>query len=300
MFKKILTALLIILTALTVIIYKNSLYLKISRITNGKDCKVSIALINGNKSWTYNNQKKPLLSLFKIFIAVKVLNKLENEKIDINSKIQIKSSMIDTSLYSPMVQKYNIYPYEISFSELLGYMISESDNNASDILLEYSGGTAELTQYIKDLGFENIDILVNEKEMNSNINNQYLNQATPYDVINFIKYARDQELLTFESQKFLDKIMLNTTTGNNKIKRGIPQNVTIGHKTGSSSRKNNGVKIADNDAGFVILPNGNTYYIAVMIIESALSDEENAELISGISTIVYNYVINNKRGFHFL
>ena len=53
-------------------------------------------------------------------------------------------------------------------------------------------------------------------------------------------------------------------------------------------------KIADNDAGYVRLPNGDLYYIAIMIKDSPLSDDENSKIISDISKIVYQYFCINK------
>lgn len=78
-------------------------------------------------------------------------------------------------------------------------------------------------------------------------------------------HVRSGNLLSTDSVKFLDKIMKQTSTGSDKLKAGITNNLALYHKTGSSSRLSNGIKIADNDAGYVILPDGKTYYIAVLI-----------------------------------
>lgn len=44
-------------------------------------------------------------------------------------------------------------------------MISESDNNACDILIEFTGGVAKLEKFIHDTGFTNIEISVTEKDI---------------------------------------------------------------------------------------------------------------------------------------
>lgn len=88
--------------------------------------------------------------------------------------------------------------------------------------------------------------------------------------------------------------MIKTSTGADKIKLGLPPGVIFGHKTGSSSRTADGIKIADNDAGFVTLTNGSTYYIAVMITESKHDDRANAALAAQISQTVYNYLTTEK------
>ena len=84
--------------------------------------------------------------------------------------------------------------------------------------------------------------------------------------------------------------MIKTSTGENKLKAALPQDAVIGHKTGSSSRNKKGERIADNDAGFIILKNGKSYYISVMLTDSKMSDDMNSKLIKDISSIVYNYI----------
>ena len=272
--------------------YTNTLSFKLRRYTWQKDYRIGIAVLKNDKIWTIGTQKLPLLSVFKYFIAVEVLNKLDKQKIDLNTKLTIKETMINKNLYSPMLKKYKSFPIGITIAELLEYTISESDNNASDILLEYIGGARKLDKVLKDTGFSGIEISVNEKEMNSDINKQYLNQTTPKDVAKYMKTVRETDILTVEHKNFLDKIMEKTVTGEDKIKKGLPPGTVFGHKTGSSSRdENTGLKIADNDAGYVILPNGETYYIAVFISNSKLSDKENAEIIANISKTVYKHIV---------
>ena len=87
---------------------------------------------------------------------------------------------------------------------------------------------------------------------------------------------------------FLQAIMQETSTGKDKLKGQLPADVIVGHKTGSSDRTPEGIKIADNDAGFVILPNGQKYYIAVFVMESQETDADNAAIIASISQIVYD------------
>lgn len=269
------------------IVIQNSLTFKIRKLIKNKDCIVGVSVISGNRMWNVGNQKQPLLSVFKILVALKVL---ENENINLNTKLKIDKSMLNKSTYSPMLKKFGSVPFEISIKELLEYMISQSDNNACDILLDYYGGIAELEKYIHSIGFTDIEIFVNEKEMNIDIEKQYLNKAYNKDIVRLIKKAHEGKILSKDRTEFFNEIMIKTSTGENKLKAGLPQDAVIGHKTGSSSRNKNGEKIADNDAGFIILKNGKSYYISVMLTDSKMPDDMNAKLIKDISSIVYNYI----------
>lgn len=227
--------------------------------------------------------------MFKLFIAAQVLDKLGRENTDpCKTELTITRDMIDERTYSPMRNERRTYPYRISVARLLEYMVAESDNNAADILLAYAGGAEQMQAYLNRLGFGEIEVSVNEREMNADIAKQYVNRASPADVVRFLKTVREGDILTPENRKFFDKIMTATVTGGDKLKAGLPQGTVFGHKTGSSSRTAEGIKIADNDAGFVILPDGRTYYIAVMVFDSRMSDRENAALAAEISAVIYN------------
>ena len=266
--------------------FKNTLQRGIENLIKNKDCTLGISVIYGDEILTIGNKKQPLLSVFKIFIALKILN--DNDNLD--KIITVEKSIIDENTHSPMLKKYKKHPIKISLKELLYYMISQSDNNACDILLDYLGGPKNVQKYLKDTGFSQIVVSVNEKEMNADINKQYLNKAYSKDVAKIIKLANEGKLLSEDKTAVFNELMLQTTTGNDKLKAGLPDSAVLGHKTGSSSRRPDGIKIADNDAGFVILPDGRIYYIAVLISDSKLSNSENAKLIAEISRVVYEYI----------
>lgn len=281
----------LVIIILFYIIHLNWLNIKLNwLIMKYKDAEVGIAIIKNQKEWIIGSKNSlPMLSVFKYFVALRVLDKLEKEKISLNKELTINKNMVDEKLYSPMLDKYKTFPFKINIANLLKYMISESDNNACDILIGYAGGTKEIQKYINSIGFVDVEVLETELDMNKEIEKQYLNKARPIDIIRAMKFVRDRNILSDDSRKFLDEIMINTITGNDKLKAGLPQDVILGHKTGSSSRKSNGIKIADNDAGYVFISDENVYYIAVMIKDSKMSDKKNAKLISSISKTTYTH-----------
>ena len=219
------------------------------------------------------------------------MDKIEREKLSLDDKIVATETMISRTTYTPMLKRYTKTPFKISVAELMKYMVSESDNNATDILLSYVGGISEVQKYLNILGFNDIGLFADEKMMEADIQNQYLNKATPLDVISLMKTVREGKILSTDRVEFLDNILIETTTGEDKIKAGLPKGTIFGHKTGMSSRKPDGVRIAENDAGFVILPDGKTYYIAVFVTESKMSDSENHALAAQVSEIVYEHIM---------
>ena len=144
---------------------------------------------------------------------------------------------------------------------------------------------------MRGLGIENTFISASEKTMHDRIENQYLNRSTPTATARLIETFFENRLFASKYKKFLIRIMTETSTGQDKLKGLLPPDCTVGHKTGSSDRTSTGVKIADNDAGFVLTPDGKRYYIAVFVSDSQEDDPTNASIIARISAIVYDFMI---------
>ena len=71
--------------------------------------------------------------------------------------------------------------------------------------------------------------------------------------------------------------------------------VVIGHKTGTGDLNAKGQQIGCNDIGFVLLPDGRTYSIAVFVKDSEESFAENSKIIADISRIVYEYAMQSAK-----
>lgn len=85
--------------------------------------------------------------------------------------------------------------------------------------------------------------------------------------------------------------MVECQTGQDRlIAPLLDKKVTMGHKTGTGDRNAKGQQIGYNDIGFILLPDGHAYSIAVFVKDSEADNRENSEIIAEISRIVYEYV----------
>ena len=130
-------------------------------------------------------------------------------------------------------------------------------------------------------------ISATEEDMHRDIDNQRINVCSPRAAAYMLGRLANGELLTSASTEALIRHMTRTETGIDKLHAGLPQHIVMAHKTGSSDRTPQGIKIADNDIGIVFLPDGRSYIITVFIADSGLDDKANAALTAEISRIVY-------------
>ena len=259
---------------------------KINSIIKDKRLMVGISALCGNKKFALNGDKMfPLMSVFKTHVALTVLDKLERNKISIDTILHISREQIHENTYSPMRDAYPTGDTHLSVRKLIEYSVAESDNNACDILIDFVGGTKMVDRYIKSLGIKDFDITQTEDDMHRDLARVYLNRSTPKSMTSLLKVIVKQKG-TPQNINILLKAMSMASTGSNKIMAALPMGATLHHKTGSSDRIN-GVKTADNDAGIISMPDRNDkLFITVFIMESLESDDTNAKVIAEIARVV--------------
>lgn len=277
-----------------VIIAQHSLQNQIESVIQGYKAQIGVAIrFDGKETITVNNHiRYAMLSTFKFPLALAVLDHLEQNHLSLETEIDVSKSDLKPNTYSPLRKARPEGDFKMNISELLKYCVSLSDNNACDILIKYLGNPSTIQDYLENKGITGMQIVATEDMMHQS-NNPYLNLTYPSASIELLEKFINKELLSAPYQDFLEKIMLETTTGADKLKGLLPPGTPVGHKTGSSDRNSAGLKMADNDLGFVFLPNGKHFTIAVFIMDSLEDDKTNAAIIARISKIVYDYYSRN-------
>lgn len=264
---------------------------EIQDIIQDKKATVGVAIIfDGTDTLTVNNQYRyPTMSVYKFHQALAILDYLNKHNLPLEQQVYVSKSALLPETHSPLRDKKPEGNFYMPIKELMQYSVSQSDNNACDILFNFLGGIAPVEQYIKNLGIQQIAITKTEQEMSEDFDNQYGNWTTPYAAVQLLEIFLQQELFASNYKIFLSDALIQTSTGKDKIKGLLPSGTIVGHKTGMSSRNSNGVKAGDNDLGFIKLPNNKNLSIAVFIVNSTEDDTTNAKIIAQISKAAYDY-----------
>lgn len=273
---------------------KSELKKQILNLTANKNATIAVSVKGIDFPFTFNNEnankKLPMLSVFKFHIALATLNLVDKGDLKIDQKFLIKKEDLLSNTYSPFRNKFpegNIY---VSLNDLIYYSVSLSDNNTTDILLRIIGGTAFVQKFLEEKNVKNFQIKNNEAKMHENAKYIYENYTTTKSLSQLYKDFYKEKILTKKSTNYLYNILLNTTTGANKLKEQLPKSF-IAHKTGSSGTDENGFTIADNDSGIITLPNGKHYAITVFVSDSKENEKTNPKLISDISKIIWDFLV---------
>jgi len=239
---------------------------------------VSILGIESRDTLNYNgNARLVMHSVMKFPIAMTVLHLVDKGKYKLDQKMKVGKGDMYPNTWSPMRDKYP-NGTEITLSELLSYMVSQSDNDACDFLLKKLGGTETVLKYLHGLGIKGINIAASEGDMAKAWEVQYTNWCKPADVVHLLDLFYQGKVLSKSSKDFLYKIMTETTTGPKRIKGLLPADAIVAHKTGTSGTNDEGLTPATNDVGIITMPNGKHLAIAVFVCNSK-ADETTRELV---------------------
>lgn len=260
-----------------------------------KTTTVGVAIFGFKKGDTLsvNNQiHYPLQSIFKFHIALAVLDKVDRGELSLNQKILVKKSDLLPETWSPMRDDYPEGNVQLTIAKVIEYTIAQSDNNGCDILLRLIGGAETVNNYIHKIGVKDFSIQVNEEEMHREWNVQFLNWTTPTSTIDLLRKFHTGNILSKESYDFLWKTMVETKTGEKRIKGKLPAGTIVAHKTGTSGTNEEGITAAINDIGIVTLPNGEHIAISVFVSNSKESQEVNESIIADISKLIWDWFLN--------
>lgn len=263
---------------------------KVMGIINGKPAKVGVAWIADGKEHTVNNDDcYPLMSVFKLHGAVAVLRQMERRGTPTDTLIAVKAGEMLENTYSPMMKLYAGRDFTIPLDSLLHYSVAQSDNNACDIIIRLAGGIGAVDAEMRAIGLTDYALKETEATMHADPMRSYNNRSTPLSVAVLFKKLYEDGILGGHYASLLKDILLSTSTGQNKLKAALAPGMTLAHKTGTGATLPDGTMIADNDAGAVTLPDGRRIYIAVLVKDTKLGSEGNAEVIADIARAILEW-----------
>ena len=255
--------------------------------------KIGVAVITDRKdTLTVNNTPDfPLMSMFKLHQSIAICRNFGENGIGLDSVLNIKQCEMNKNTWSPMLKNNMDKDFLSPVSGLLEYILVHSDNNASNLLFNRVVSVAEtdsiVASILPDRGFR---LMYNEYEMLQDKSLSYKNVSSPLAYALMIDKLFTDSLMPHSMQAFVKQAMYNCETGMGRIAAPLADipGVAFAHRTGSGYVNPQGEIIAVNDGGYVTLPSGQSYSIAVFVKDFAGTQDEAESVIAKISELVYN------------
>lgn len=281
----------LVLTAAAPASAEGNLKTQLQKIIAGADARVGVAVIADDDTLTVNGSPDyPLMSVMKLHQAVAVARILEERGLPLTTAVHIYVQDLKAGTWSPLRDARPGGGFDMSVAELLRYTLQQSDNNACDILFDRFAAPEHVDSIIRSMGFRDFRIAATEDEMHRDLKKCRENVSSPLSAADLMDRLASGTLpLGKEYADFIRSTLLECRTGLNRLPLPLEgSGALIGHKTGTSDREADGRWTGINDVGFVLLPDGRSYTLAVFISDSALGMEENEKLIADISWAVYS------------
>ena len=290
---KVLAALLFIAFASTSSIRAEGLQSTLEALIARSSGTIGIAFVGDEDSLSINNSVRfPMMSVFKLHQALAVANALRDRDDGFQMLLHIPATEPDHDTWSPMLRKYGDGDLDITVGELLDYALIMSDNNASNILFNHIVSPRETDRFVKSVASDScFQILYSEADMKKNHSLSYENFTSPMAAALLIRKVFTTDFLRIDYQNHIRNALTNVTTGSDRL-GGALQNkpgVLFAHKTGSGYRNADGKLMAFNDVGYVRLPDGRDYSVAVLIRDFAGSEAEASAIMAEISRLIYEH-----------
>ena len=266
----------------------------------------------------HGGERFPMQSVMKLPVVIAVMDAADHRTLHLDDQIVVRKE--DLSVYvQPIAKLVGPQGYTTTIDDLVRRAIVDSDNACVDILMAKLGGPTAVRRALQRLELYFVDVERDEKHLQSEINalewtpayldpaaldravaaapaakrdaafKAYLadrrDTATPDGIAEMLDRLAAGKLLSPTSTKRLLEILSQTTTFPDRLKAGVPDGWTIGHKTGTSGTWR-GVTAAFNDVGILTGPKGETISIAVFIAESKASDKDMAKLMADIARAI--------------
>lgn len=229
--------------------------------------------LNKNNGFSINGDKKVLsASMIKLLILAELMKKISENKFSLSDTIMIADSMKTGG--DGVLKELNT-GHHFTLKELATLMIIVSDNQATNILIDFLG-MENINQLGKELrlkktflGRKMMDIEARKKG--------YDNYTCADDISSLLKLIYQEKLINKEASQFMLDILLRQQQGE-RLQRYLPSDIKIAHKCGDLDN-------LENDGGIIWL--GDRAYILV-VLTNGMPNLQCKQTIGKISKFVYD------------
>lgn len=244
----------------------------------GTSTSTANAEANGSLS-IQSTERFAMCSTFKWVLAAAILQQVDQGKLKLSDLV--KYGKTDLLEYAP-VTTMHVAKGEMTIGDLCSAAVSLSDNTAANLLLPLIGGPAGLTAFVRSLGDTVTRFDRTEPTLNSNIDGDEQDTTTPEAMSNLLRTVFTGTVLTPESLKRLKDWMVATSTGNARIRAGVPTGAVVADRTGTGEHN------ATNDVGVVWLPGKPPVFLSIYTSGGTLDADGRNAIIADITKLVFD------------
>ena len=254
---------------------------KLAKLEASSGGRIGIYAMNmaNNKLIQYRaDERFPFCSTSKLMVVAAILNKSESDSTLLQKRIKYSKEYVDKSGYAPITKQH--ISNGMTIAELCAAAIDYSDNVAMNLLIKNAGGIAAVNKYARSINDNKFNLSRLEPELNTAIPNDVRDTTTPAAMGNSLQRLVLGDALQSSQREKLITWLKNNTTGDARIRAGVPKGWIVADKTGTGDHG------TSNDIGVIWSPNGSPIVLVIYTTQSKNDATSRDKLIASATRIV--------------
>ncbi len=243
--------------------------------------RLGLSTINtaNNTRIEYRGEERfPFCSTGKVMVVSTILKQSENDPNLLRKQITYDQNQVDESGYAPITKQH--LGSGMRVGELCQAAMEYSDNTAMNLLLKLLGGPAAVTAFARTIPDESFRLDRWEPELNTAIPGDVRDTTTPNAMADSLKQLALGDFLALPQREQLQTWLKNNTTGDAKIRAGVPKGWVVGDKTGSGSYG------TTNDIAVIWPPNCHPIVMVVYLTQKEKNAIKHDAVIASATRLV--------------
>src|SRR5690606_8537813 len=232
--------------------------------------------LSGQTAGYRDHERFLMLSTFKTLAAAYILARSDRGEEDLKRRIPVAEA--DILEYAPVTRRH-VGPQGMTLAELCEATITTSDNTPANLMHRSYGGPEALTRYLRSIGDTVTRADRYEPEPNQPHPTAAMDTTSPNAMCSTLGMLLFGDRLRPESRERLRTWLTNNTTGDKRLRAGVPSNWLIGEKTGTAP-------VGANDAGFIQPPGDSAVIVSVYLETAAISGPGRDNIIATVGKLV--------------
>ncbi|GFH34175.1 class A beta-lactamase [Streptomyces pacificus] len=216
----------------------------------------------------------PMCSVFKTPAVAAVLRDLDRNGEFLGKRIHYTEQDTEESGYAVITGRAENLANGMTVEELCDAAIRYSDNAAANLLLRELGGPSAVTGFCRSLGDDVTRLDRWEPGLNSAEPWRAEDTTDPRHIAETYSRLVLGDALAGPDRQRLTGWLLNNTTGTLRLRAGLPDDWTLGDKTGAGAYGTN------NDVGIAWTPDGSPVVLAVLTTKPQPDAAPDNELVA--------------------
>jgi len=231
------------------------------------------------------DERFPMCSTFKASAAAFVLHRADRREERLDRRIVFSER--DILSHAP-VTKLHVGGDGMSVADLCAAAVTVSDNTAANLLLTSFGGPAALTNFWRTIGDTTTRLDRTELELNEGTPGDPRDTTSPAAMLENLRKFVLGDVLAPASREMFTKWLVGNTTGDARLRAGLPQNYVIGDKTGSGAHE------TTNDIAVIWPSNRKPFVVAAYLTQGPPSDDARNAILAEVGRAVADEITSTK------